>query len=116
MLANKIALKKKIQFYLLGVKRWDPKSIHHSAIPNVYVKHLAQCSAVRGLNRRAVKSAGFGARTTSLLNSYVAFGKVTFLQLRWPIGKMWRRAVLSHRTEGMHNVFFKQGLEYNEHS
>ena len=78
MLANKIALKKKIQFYLLGVKRWDPKSIHHSAIPNVYMKHLAQCSAVRGPNRRAVKSTSFGARTTSLLNSYVAFGKVTF--------------------------------------
>ena len=61
MLANKIALKK-IQFYLLGVKRWDPKSIHHSAVLNVYMKHLAQCPAVRGLNRRAVKSAGFGAR------------------------------------------------------
>ena len=63
MLANKIALKKKkIRFYFLGVKRWDPKSIHHSAIPDVYVKHLAQCSAVRGQNRRAVKRAGFGAR------------------------------------------------------
>lgn len=66
------------------MKQWHPKSIHHSTIPNVYGKHLAQCLAVTGQYRRAVKSAGFGARMLehvpdSTTYQLCAFGKVTSL-------------------------------------